>query len=49
MKIQTRRKNAWGCEIYPKSIYNLLLALNAEYPKHQLSSQKTDWDTMMIW
>ena len=27
------KKNAWGCEIYPKSIYNLLLALNAEYPK----------------
>ena len=26
-------KNAWGCELYPKSIYNLLLDLKEKYPK----------------
>lgn len=26
-------KNAWGCELYPKSVYNLLLDLKDKYPK----------------
>lgn len=26
------QKNAWGCELYPKSVYNLLLDLKAKYP-----------------
>lgn len=25
-------KNAWGCELYPKSVYNLLLNLKENYP-----------------
>lgn len=25
-------KNAWGCELYPKSVYNLLLDLKSKYP-----------------
>lgn len=25
-------KNAWGCELYPKSVYNLLLELKRQYP-----------------
>lgn len=29
----TTLKNAWDCEIYPKSIYNLLMDLKKRYPK----------------
>lgn len=26
------QKNAWGCELYPKSVYNLLMDLKDKYP-----------------